>query len=173
MWSNGFRTLSEPLRGRFRIGPETVAYLEVRCSMISFSKLLRFLFLVVAVFAFVGCSSDSDRSRVQGSVSYNGEPVDDGGIGFLPEGEGASQVRATGEIHDGRYDLDSTCGPYPGKYRVEIYWNKKTGKQLANRDRTAFKDERKQAIPPKYNENTELEVTIKPGRNTKDFVLKP
>jgi hypothetical protein len=123
--------------------------------------------------ALVGCSSDSDRSRVQGSVSYNGEPVDDGGIAFIPEGGGESQVRTTGMIQDGRYDLDSTRGPYPGKYRVEIYWNKKTGKQIANRTKTASKDERKQAIPPKYNEKTELIETIKPGRNTLNFDLKP
>jgi len=141
--------------------------------MISISKLLQLLFLVVAAFALVGCSSDSDRSRVEGSVSYNGEPVDDGGIAFIPEGGGESQVRTTGLIQDGRYDLPSRRGPYPGKYHVEIYWNKKTGRQIANRSGTAFKDETKQAIPPKYNTNTELKVEAKPGHNTLDFDLKP
>ena len=141
--------------------------------MVSSPYLCRFLFVAVVALALVGCSSDSDRSRVQGTVRYNGEPVDDGGIAFIPEGEGAAQDRATGEIRDGRYDLDSTRGPYPGKYRVEIYWNKKTGRQIANQAKTAFRDERKQAIPPKYNEKTELIETIKPGRNTLDFDLKP
>jgi hypothetical protein len=146
--------------------------------MIFFSYLCRLLVVAVAALTLVGCSSDSDRSHVQGTVRYNGEPVDDGGIAFVPEGEGASQegasqVRATGEIRDGRYDLDSKRGPYPGKYRVEIYWNKKTGRQIANRSRTAFRDERKQVIPAKYNTNTELKVDVKPGRDTHDFDLKP
>ena len=141
--------------------------------MISLPYLSRLFLLAVTALALVGCSSDSDRSRVQGSVSYNGESVDDGGIAFIPEGGGESQVRTTGMIQDGRYDLDSTRGPYPGKYRVEIYWNKKTGRQIANRSGTAFKDETKQAIPAKYNANTVLAVEVKPGRNTLDFDLKP
>jgi hypothetical protein len=141
--------------------------------MVSSPYFSRLLLLAAAALALVGCSSDSDRSRVQGSVSYNGEPVDDGGIAFVPEGGGESQVRTTGLIQDGRYDLDSKRGPYPGKYRVEIYWNKKTGRQLANRTKTAFRDERTQAIPPKYNEKTELVRDVKSGRNTLDFDLKP
>jgi hypothetical protein len=141
--------------------------------MVSLPYLSRLLLLAVAALALVGCSSDSDRSRVQGAVRYNGEPVDDGGIAFIPEGQGESQVRTTGAIQDGRYDLDSTRGPYPGKYRVEIYWRKKTGDKIFNRDRTASRDVTKEGIPAKYNTNTELEVVIKPGRNTKDFDLKP
>lgn len=139
--------------------------------MISLSALSRLL-LSVAVLALtgLGCSSASDRSPVQGAVSYNGEPVDDGGIAFMPEGENASLFRATGEIRDGRYDLDSKRGPYPGKYRVEIYWNKKTGRQ-AKSSSGATRDERKQAIAVKYNERTELNVEITPGRNTHDFNL--
>jgi hypothetical protein len=141
--------------------------------MIFFPYLCRLLFVAVVALALAGCSSDSDRSRVQGKVNYNGESVDDGGIAFIPEGESTTQVRTTGEIRDGRYDLDSKRGPYPGKYRVEIYWNKKTGRQIANRAKTAFRDERKQAIPAKYNVKTELVRDVKPGRNTLDFDLKP
>ena len=130
------------------------------------------LFAAVVALTLVGCSSDSDRSRVQGEVSYNGEPVDDGGIAFIPDGQGESQARATGEIVDGHYAFDSKRGPYPGNYRVEIYWNKKTGRTIKSRASGATKDERKQAIPAKYNQRTELKVEIKPGRNTHDFHLK-
>jgi hypothetical protein len=111
---------------------------------------------------------------VQGEVKYDGELVDEGGIAFIPDGgAGDSQTRATGEIVDGHYTLDSKRGPYPGHYRVEIYWNKKTGRQIGNRDKTAFKDERKQVIPVKYNQRSELKVEIKPGSNTHNFDLKP
>jgi hypothetical protein len=141
--------------------------------MISFQHLCRVLFLAVAALGLAGCSSsDSGRSRVQGAVSYGGEAVDDGGIAFIPEEGGASQVRATGEIRDGNYDLDVSRGPYPGKYRVEIFWYKKTGRQIASPSGKAVKNETKQAIPAKYNDKTELKVEVKPGRNTFDFDLK-
>src|SRR5262249_16301172 len=55
----------------------------------------RLLFLAVAALALAGCgSSDSERSRVRGAVSYDGQPVDEGSIGFIPEGAGQSQVPA-------------------------------------------------------------------------------
>ena len=141
--------------------------------MASFPYPFRLLFLAAAALALAGCgSSDSDRSRVSGDVSYDGEPVDDGGIAFLPEGGGTSQVRATGDIRDGHYDLDISRGPYPGKYKVEIYWNKKTGRKIFSKSGKASKDETKPAIPAKYNEKTELKVEVKPGRNTLNFDLK-
>jgi hypothetical protein len=141
--------------------------------MMSFQRLSQALILAVAALALAGCSSsDSGRSRVQGAVSYGGEVVDDGGIAFIPEDGGASQVRATGEIRDGHYELDGSRGPYPGKYRVEIFWYKKTGRQIASPSGKAFKDETKQGIPAKYNDKTDLKVEVKPGRNTFDFDLK-
>jgi hypothetical protein len=135
----------------------------------------RSLFLAAAVLALAGwgCASNSDRSRVQGAVRYNGEPVDDGGIAFIPDEGNATDARATGPIQDGRYDFDDNRGPYPGKYRVAIYWNKKTGRTLTSKASGATKDERKQALPAKYNTNTALKVEVKPGRNTLDFDLKP
>jgi hypothetical protein len=129
----------------------------------------------IAVFALmVGCSGSGSRSPVQGSVSYDGQPVDDGGVAFLPEGDGPSaeeRVRATGMIADGRYDFDARRGPFPGKYRVQIYWQKKTGKRVPG-EGGVMKDETQQAIPAKYNTSTELVVEVRPGRNTLDFDLK-
>jgi hypothetical protein len=152
---------------------ESVLFLRNATTMIALPALSRLLILTVAVIALagLGCSSDSDRSHVQGAVSYNGEPVDDGGIGFLPDEGNPSQFKATGQIVDGRYNLDNKRGPFPGKYRVEIYWNKKTGRTITGRS-GATKDERRQALPAKYNERTELKVEVKPGNNTLDFDLK-
>jgi hypothetical protein len=142
--------------------------------MSSVRYLCRLLFVAVAAAALVGCGSTaSDRSRVRGAVRYGGEPVDEGGIAFIPEAGNPKQVRATGEIRDGHYDLDSSRGPFPGKYRVEIYWYKKTGRKIASPSGKAFKDETRQVIPEKYNEKTELKVEVESGRNTLDFDLKP
>lgn len=140
-------------------------------SLSSPSRLL-VLVVVTAALAGGGCASSSDRSRVSGEVRYGGEPVDDGGIAFIPEEGSGIEVSATGPIEEGHYDLDYKRGPFPGKYRVEIYWDKKTGKTITSPSGST-KDERKQAIPDKYNEKTELRVEVKPGRNTLDFDLQP
>jgi hypothetical protein len=131
--------------------------------------------VVAAVAAFVlvpGCSSSGSRSSVDGAVSYDGQEVDQGGIAFIPEGGDSNQprVRVTTEIVDGKYHLDSRRGPYPGKYRVEVYWFKKTGKRIPG-ERGHLKDETDQVLPPKYNDESELKVDVQSGANTLDFTL--
>jgi len=136
-----------------------------------FPCLSRPLFLAAAILALAGCGPDSGRAAVQGKVSYGGEPVDFGGIAFVPEGGGDAQARATGDILDGHYHLDSSHGPNPGKYRVQIYWQKKTGRKITSRSGTASREVTQQVIPAHYNENSELTVDLQPGRNTFDFDL--
>jgi hypothetical protein len=105
-------------------------------------------------------------------VSYEGELVEQGGIAFLPTAENPGKTfRATGTIQNGHYDLDSTRGPAPGSYRVEIFWHKKTGRKTPGENGRP-KDETVQIIPGKYNVNSELTADVKPGRNTINFDLK-
>src|SRR5579864_8957149 len=141
--------------------------------MITFARRVRCGALIVAaVLALIpGCGDAGPRSSVQGSVTYDGQPVDDGTIAFLPAGDGEERARATGEIYDGRYELNSHSGPNTGKYRVEIYWRKKTGRQIASPSGKSFKEETEQAIPARYNAQSELTVEVQPGRNTFDFDL--
>jgi hypothetical protein len=138
----------------------------------SFPSRARPLFLAVAMLALAGCGADAGRAAVQGTVSYGGEPVDSGGIAFLPDGGGDAQVQATGDILDGHYNLEGGHGPSPGKYRVQIYWQKKTGRKITSRSGTASREVTEQVIPANYNENSELTVDVQPGRNTFDFDLK-
>jgi hypothetical protein len=129
------------------------------------SRLLAALALALAL--LTGCGdSENSRAVVQGSVTYDGQPVDQGGIAFIPLGNdaGSQRVRATGHIVDGRYELDRRHGPFPGKYRVMITWRKKTGKG----------EQTVQALPPKYADTDKSELTrdVEPGSNTIDFDLK-
>ena len=135
----------------------------------------RCLLLLAAVGAVVilpGCSSSGSRASVEGTVSYDGEEVAQGGIAFIPEGDNGNQqrVNATGEIVDGNYRLDSRRGPYPGKYRVQIYWIKKTGNKVPG-EQGHLKDETVQVLPPKYNDDSELKADVEPGANTLNFAL--
>jgi hypothetical protein len=132
--------------------------------MIPLPRHCRLIVAALAALALSGCGP----SRIQGTVRYGGEPVDQGGIAFVREGgESGAENRATGAIQEGRYNLEKV--PAPGAYRVQIYWHKKTGRKIGPPGEAT--DERKQAIPPRYNEKTELKVEVKPGRNTLDFDL--
>lgn len=140
--------------------------------MLSFRYPPRLLAVAVVLALVAGCGSSSGRSTVEGSVKYDGQPVDQGGIVFVPEGQGAAAdlVKATGIIEDGRYKFESQRGPKPGKYRVEITWQKKTGEKVAGGE-GQLREKTQQALPAKYNEKSELIREVKSGSNTLDFDL--
>ena len=129
------------------------------------------LSLTVGLALSLGCDG-GPRSSVKGKVTFEGEPVDDGGIMFLPIGEDEGErVRATGDIRGGEYFFDSQSGPNPGKHRVEIYWYKKTGRKIKSEGGNV-KDEFVPGLPPRFNEKSDLTADVQRGRNTIEFDLK-
>src|SRR5438552_15212314 len=93
----------------------------------------------VSLIAMAGCSS---KTSVSGKVTYDGKSVDDGGtITFKPTGQGKT---VGGEIKDGKYYVDADRGLEAGSYKVEIYWNQKTGRQIVGNDPPNKVDETKQ-----------------------------
>jgi hypothetical protein len=132
--------------------------------------------LLAAAFAIVllvaaGCSNG--RNSVQGKVSYDNNPVDSGSIVFSPEGDPAGRPQAKGEIKGGEYSISSNEGPSTGKHKVQVYWNKKTGKQIGTPGDASVKtDQVIQMIPKKYNSETTLSVDISSGSNEQNFALK-
>lgn len=118
----------------------------------------------------MGCGSGGpSRVGVSGTVLLDGEPVPEGTVVFVPEGEG---IRAGGPIENGKYSVAAAFGPNLGKHKVEITWPKKTGRVINTPKTEGETDERTEAIPEKYNKNTTLVVTIQPGANQHDFDLK-
>ena len=112
--------------------------------------------------------------RVQGSVSYDGKPVESGTIDFLSV-DGSAPAQAP--IKDGSYDLAAEAGPLAEKtYRVEIHALKKTGKTVPNLmpggDSTM--EVLAETIPAEYNAQSSLEVTIstEASKNQFDFALE-
>ena len=70
--------------------------------------------------------------------------------------------------------MPSGRGPAPGSYRVEIIWQKKTGRKVDTPGDPGVKmDETFQVIPAKYNTSSTETVTVKSGDNTFNFDLKP
>jgi hypothetical protein len=121
--------------------------------------------LATVVLLCSGCS----RPSASGTVTFNGTVVDDGAIIFTSSEDATLKTGA--KIIDGQFTIPA--GMAPGKNRVEIYWNKKTGKQVATPgDADVARDETVQVIPPEFNKSTTLTEEIKSGSNTFAFDLK-
>ena len=98
--------------------------------------------------------------------------MDLGMITFVPIDSASGQTRCGGKVTDGTYSLDATRGPFAGKYRVEIYWAKKTGRKVSNGD-GGMQDETTEGLPGRFNKNTELTVDITSWTKKADFNLTP
>ena len=118
--------------------------------------------------ALGGCGQS--RRSLSGTVTINGAPMERGMITLTPED--SNQTSVGGKISDGKFYLDATRGPFPGKYRVEIHWAKKTGRKVPNGD-GGMDDEVKEGLPAKYNTNTELTANVTWATRSLDFQLTP
>lgn len=122
-----------------------------------------------------GCGPPKpELSEVFGKVTFDGDPVEEGSIAFVPV-EGTTGPTAGGVITAGSYDVTER-GPAPGKYRVEIRASRKTGRQIEAGTPSppgTMVDEIEHYIPAKYNTSSELTVDITTGRNEHNFPLEP
>lgn len=122
-----------------------------------------------------GCTDDAaprdnlPRVAVAGNVTLGGSPLPAGQIQFQPIGEGPAAM-AVGEIQDGRYAIEQTSGPSPGKYRVMI--SSRTAPKIGPGEQPGGANLGPETIPKKYNAKSTLEVEIPTeGPATRDFPL--
>jgi hypothetical protein len=131
------------------------------------------LVLLCSVGLLSGCGSGGPTA--EGTVTLDGQPVDGGIIVFMPIGDDGAEGKrppAHAEITGGKYLLDAKGNLRTGKYKVEINWQKKTGKQIPDTsDPGNKKDETKQVIPRKYNTESKETVEITSGSNKRDYTL--
>jgi len=129
--------------------------------------------LAVGLALLTGCGGSS-KSGVSGTVSFDGTPIDSGSILFTPATETGHQERqVSAEIKDGKYTIPLDRAPSAGKYRVQISWKKKTGKQVdAPGDPGNKIDDTREGLPSKFNRDSTLNVEITSGENTHNFDLK-
>ena len=146
----------------------------VKCSRVRFDnrtgrggKLARWCRLIClpTVSILLGCGGH-DTVRVHGTVTYNGEPLQQGRVGFYPE-DGRPSF---GEIRDGRFELTTFNpgdGALPGKHRVTIQSDKPADPNDAFSDRIPL-------IPQRYFKvgSSELTAEVEPlGDNKFEFAL--
>ena len=129
------------------------------------SLVLTGLFLAAA-----GCGG-STRGAVQGRVTVNGAPLEEGEISFVPLDPRLGPT-AGAPVRDGAYRIDAARGPVAGDYRVRVHAFRKTGRKVwdgmgddkAPAARKTFVEEVEAFIPPRYNEQSELQVRIEGGK---------
>ena len=127
--------------------------------------------MALVLLTALGCGGE-DYIPIQGQVTLDGQPVvGPGTIAFYPE-PGTESAGASAEIIDGKYQIPEEKGPSPGTFRVEIRWPKPTGRKLPSLDPGMMVDERVEAIPARYNSDTELKVDISSDQEEYNFDLK-
>ena len=111
-----------------------------------------------------GCGDQASMGEVSGQVIVDGKPAERGSVAFTPvNGDGPT---AGAEITGGRY----TAMVSLGKNKVEIRVPKVVGKQkLYDTPDSPEQDILEEILPAKYNDQTELEIDVQRGQNSKDW----
>jgi hypothetical protein len=131
-----------------------------------FSNLYRCVLVIGFCSLLAGCGGRSDLGLVTGRVTLDGKPVADAAVEFTPTTEGSI---ATGRTDSsGEYSLmfsRDVAGASLGENVVRI--------STFDVDYVEGKGEVSipERIPAKYNRNSELKVTVEPGKNRHDFDL--
>lgn len=108
-----------------------------------------------------GCGSS--LLNIEGKVTLNGVPVEQGEIRFIPSG-GDKAPSAAAIIAQGHYKVDVA----PGTKRIEILGYKVVGQ----RNIGTMIDIKEQIVPERYNTRSELTCSIESADETHDFELQ-
>lgn len=121
----------------------------------------RVLLSLGIAFAVVGCDGGPRTYRVVGEVAWQGTPIADGVINFLPHD--GNVPPATAKIVNGRYEARVPAGTM----KVEIFADKDLGYSAAMGQHVKTR-----LIPPEYNSTSRLTFDVQPNDdNVADYRL--
>jgi hypothetical protein len=147
------------------------------------SHVMRFTaiaFTLLSSVLLVGCGPKHpfETASTSGTVAYNGVPLKEGIIRFVPL-EGTPGQKTSVNIVNGDFAVDAANGPAVGEHRIEIESTDLAGLEMDDENAIgrlkATRTRRIDAIlvPPEYNSRSQLRRTILSGRdNPFDFELK-
>ena len=120
--------------------------------------------------SLTGCGDSSDRQSLEGTVTFNGVPLAEGQITFVPQ-RGTKGPTAGGTITEGHFSISPEGGTFTGTFRVEITARRKTGKQVKDR-MGQMRDGIEQFLPERYNRQSELTAEVtESGLSQSEFDL--
>ncbi len=134
-------------------------------------KRVSFLLPFVVLCAFViGCGGQAAPVGVSGNVTFDGKPLSNGTITFIPVSTDAGQQRDA-KIENGTFELSRAEGLLPElDFKVSIKAFVKTGRKYPNANDAASADEVVQVIPRHYNSDTTLH--FRTSKNVRDNQLE-
>ncbi|MBP3531290.1 MAG: carboxypeptidase regulatory-like domain-containing protein [Thermoguttaceae bacterium] len=125
------------------------------------------------------CSKTIKTEGVTGVITYNGEPLADATVKFIPvDSTGSQSYGKTNE--KGEYKLQTLlgaadAGTTPGEYKVTVdcIETVETGNMIEENGEEKEETIARSLIPAKYNnaETSGLTATVAPGDNTINFDL--
>ena len=128
--------------------------------------------LAFGLLILLGCSRSAGRQSLDGTVTFDGAPLAEGSIVFLPQ-PGTKSPTCGGTISQGQFSITPAGGAACGAFRVEITAIHKTGKKVTDPKEGKLVDEIEQFIPARYNQQSDLTATVsEEGPNRFDFALK-
>ncbi|WP_417383537.1 hypothetical protein [Gimesia sp.] len=139
-------------------------------------KSLLLLSSVVLGLTFSGCSSSEpgpERVIVTGNVTFDGKPVSQGEIWFIPAA-GREAPQAGAIIKEGQYRVENKGGVPIGACQVKITADRPKEDVKIVADGGPEEIPTTQYLPARFNDKTELTVEIESSSEpvTKDFDLK-
>jgi len=130
------------------------------------SALLRFSFLAAFIIVAAGCSTDTKNGTVIGTVTLDGQPLQSGLIRFVPaDGQTAT---ADAPITDGKFSATMPIG----EKKISISSPKVVGKRkMYETADSPMVDTIQELLPPKYNAQSTLTITVKAGKQDQPYDL--
>jgi hypothetical protein len=125
-------------------------------------------FTALTVLALLTAGCGTSKPVMEGTITLDGVPIEKGTIMLMPI-DGKGQTAGCG-IEAGKYRMQAS----PGIRQVLIGANRKDGKMPdpMSPGSGALIDRYVNYVPERYNEKSELTVTIKPGLNNHNFALE-
>jgi hypothetical protein len=122
-----------------------------------------------------GCGDGTGRHAISGRVLFQGQPLDEGSIMFLPKSPELSPSGAP--IARGEYKVPKSHGLAAGTYEVRVSSGERGTDVRKEMDPEQAGGEpypiARERIPPRYNTKSELRIEVKDGGPfTFDFDLK-
>ena len=135
-------------------------------SMKRFFSISSTLTVLLACCFLTGCGADDGMITITGTVTLDGEPVQDGSISLMPVSGGSM---GGGLIEDGYYTAKSS----PGEMAVQIHAHKMVQKPNPTREEIerGLAEDRVSIIPAVYNRQSKLRISVAPDQNNFEFDL--
>lgn len=133
----------------------------------SFHTMLAFIFPLCVLLSTAGCDHGPAVAPVTGTVTQDGQPLAQAMIQFQPD-KGAPSYAETDENgeYEIRYQTDR-LGALLGHHYVSVT----TAGERDNPD-TGTSYNVPEMVPSIYNEDTELEFEVKPGKNVFNIAIE-